>query len=83
MLSAEAIWNLSSQELEHLLDSVPQKPRQIRFYAPSFVPYKTASFSNTNRQFPTISVTGVGCALNCKHCGGKVLQTMQQADTAT
>ncbi|MEM3153351.1 MAG: radical SAM protein, partial [Candidatus Bathyarchaeia archaeon] len=27
------------------------------------------------------SVTGKGCALNCKHCGGKVLETMRPAKT--
>jgi len=31
--------------------------------------------------FPTISLTGTACTLNCKHCEGKVLQTMQPAES--
>ena len=31
--------------------------------------------------FPSISVTGSSCALKCKHCGGKVLNTMVPATT--
>lgn len=27
-------------------------------------------------KFPTLSVTGGGCSLNCKHCGGRYLQRM-------
>ncbi|MEM2987600.1 MAG: radical SAM protein [Candidatus Bathyarchaeia archaeon] len=55
--------------------------RSIRFYAPSFTYYKTAYFCSSDKIFPTISVTGKGCALNCKHCGGKVLETMRPAKT--
>ena len=31
--------------------------------------------------FPTISITGKGCALNCKHCGGRYLQHMLPCPT--
>jgi len=31
--------------------------------------------------FPTVSVTGKGCAIKCKHCGGKILETMHPATT--
>jgi hypothetical protein len=82
-LSAETVWNATAQELDDLLNSetlVPE-PRKIRFYAPSFTYYKTASFCSSPTDFPTVSVTGNGCALNCKHCGGKVLETMHPADT--
>ena len=82
-LSAETVWNATAQELDDLLNSetlVPE-PRKIRFYAPSFTYYKTASFCSSPTYFPTVSVTGNGCALNCKHCGGKVLETMHPADT--
>jgi uncharacterized radical SAM superfamily protein len=43
--------------------------------------YKTAYYCSSPRDFPTISVTGKGCALKCKHCGGKVLKTMYPATT--
>jgi len=80
-LSPEAIWNLNEKELLNLLDSGTIKPRskEIRFYAPSFTYYKTKHFCSSAADFPTISVTGSACSLNCKHCGGKVLETMHQA----
>jgi uncharacterized radical SAM superfamily protein len=77
----EAIWNLNPIEFHALLDSGALKPqsRTIRFYAPSFTYYKTKHFHSSTKDFPTVSVTGNGCALNCKHCGGKVLETMHPA----
>jgi hypothetical protein len=55
--------------------------REIHFYAPSFMYYKTSYYCSSPRDFPTISVTGKGCALECKHCGGRVLETMYPANT--
>ena len=55
--------------------------QQVRFYAPSFTYYKTQHYCSSPTAFPTISVTGTSCALNCKHCGGKVLETMHPALT--
>lgn len=54
---------------------------RIRFYAPSFMYYKTENFCSSPTAFPSISVTGSSCALKCKHCGGKVLNTMLPALT--
>jgi lipoyl synthase len=67
-----------------LLDSGSLKPlsNTIRFYAPSFSYYKTKHFCSSTKEFPTISITGNSCALNCKHCGGRVLETMHPALTA-
>ena len=77
----EAIWNLNDQELLNLLESDIFAPtrRQVRFYAPSFTYYKTLHYCSSPTAFPTISITGTSCALNCKHCGGKVLETMHPA----
>jgi lipoyl synthase len=77
-LTPEVIWNLNPTELQALLDSGAFKPleKTIRFYAPSFTYYKTKYFCSSTNEFPTVSVTGNSCALNCKHCGGKVLETM-------
>jgi uncharacterized radical SAM superfamily protein len=55
--------------------------RRIRFYAPSFMYYKSGHFCSSPTAFPSISVTGSFCALKCKHCGGKVLNTMLPALT--
>ena len=53
--------------------------KQIGFYAPSFSYYKTKYLHSSPTTFPTISVTGSSCALKCKHCNGKVLETMLPA----
>jgi uncharacterized radical SAM superfamily protein len=82
-LSPETIWNLNEKELLRLLESGTFAPRlkEVRFYAPSFTYYKTKYYCSSPSNFPTISVTGTSCALNCKHCGGKVLETMHPALT--
>ncbi len=77
-LSPKTIWKLNQKEILNILEKAAfvQKPKKIRFYAPSFTYYKTKYYCSSKTDFPTISVTGVSCALNCKHCGGKVLETM-------
>jgi uncharacterized radical SAM superfamily protein len=57
------------------------KPKKIQFYAPSFIHFSTSYYHSKPNQFPTISVTGKNCALNCKHCGSKILETMHPAKT--
>jgi len=82
-LSAETVWHASTKELLALLNAgtlVP-KTKVARFYAPSFTYYKTSYHRSSQTNFPTVSVTGRACALNCKHCGGKVLESMHSANT--
>ncbi len=55
--------------------------KKIRFYAPSFTYYKTAYFRSSPTAFPSISITGSSCALKCKHCSAKVLNTMFPVST--
>ncbi|MGB9676551.1 MAG: radical SAM protein [Candidatus Bathyarchaeales archaeon] len=82
-ISPETLWQINEDKLMALLDSgvLAAKPKCISFYAPSFMYYKTSYYCSSPRDFPTISVTGSGCALKCKHCGGKVLETMYPATT--
>jgi uncharacterized radical SAM superfamily protein len=82
-LSPETVWQMDENELTDLLDTgrFISKSKKICFYAPSFMYYKTSHYCSSQNDFPTISVTGTGCALNCKHCGGKVLETMYPATT--
>ncbi len=77
-LTPQVIWDLTEKELLNLLQLSSFKPRAniIRFYAPSFSYYKTKHYCSSTIDFPTISITGNACALNCKHCGGKLLETM-------
>ena len=55
--------------------------RKIRFYAPTFVRYRTDQFNFPSISFPSISLTGSSCIFNCKHCGKKVLNAMLPALT--
>jgi lipoyl synthase len=84
-ITAETIWNQTEAEFKAFLDSGSLKPQsdKVRFYAPSFTYYKSKHYCSSIREFPTISVTGNSCALNCRHCGGKVLETMYPATTPT
>ncbi len=43
--------------------------------------YNTRYFRSSPNDFPTVSLTGAGCALKCKHCEGKLLETMHAATT--
>jgi len=83
--SPEQVWFTNEKELLSLIDSgvlVPE-PKKVSFHAPSFTHHKTNHYCSSTNAFPTISVTGSRCALNCGHCGGKVLETMHPATTPT
>jgi uncharacterized radical SAM superfamily protein len=80
-ITPQTIWESSQSKLQSLLDSgvLAQKNRIIHFYAPSFTYYKTKYYCAKPNTFPTISITGTSCSQNCKHCAGKVLETMYSA----
>jgi uncharacterized radical SAM superfamily protein len=76
--NAETVWQMPKNELIGLIDSgaISNRTGRIRFYAPSFVNYKNRYFRSPHEAFPSISITGSSCALKCKHCSGRVLDTM-------
>lgn len=55
--------------------------KTIRFYAPSFSPYRFPKLASNPLMFPSISITGDSCTLMCKHCKGKLLKGMIPAKT--
>jgi uncharacterized radical SAM superfamily protein len=79
--SSETVWDLGEQELLSALESgsFASSTRKVSFYAPSFAFHKKGCFPRAG--FPTITVTGNACTLNCRHCEGKVLKTMLPAET--
>jgi uncharacterized radical SAM superfamily protein len=81
--SPEAILSMSEKEFLDALDKglLASNREKIRFYAPSFMYYKTSHYCSSPEVFPTISITGRSCGLGCKHCGGLVLDTMYPALT--
>jgi uncharacterized radical SAM superfamily protein len=82
--SAETVWHATNKNLLDMLDDGALTPqfKKVHFYAPSFTYYRTRHYRSSPTSFPTMSVTGTACALNCKHCGGKVLETMHPAPTS-
>ncbi len=82
-LDAETVWRMPKKELVSLIEegNFLNRTGKIRFYAPSFVYYKSKYFRSPPNAFPSISITGSSCALKCKHCNGKVLDTMISART--
>jgi uncharacterized radical SAM superfamily protein len=82
-LDAETVWRMPKKELVSLIESgaIPNRTGKTRFYAPSFVYYRSKYFRSAPNAFPSISITGSSCALKCKHCNGKVLDTMVPALT--
>lgn len=74
------------KELERLIEESRELSwryhgRKIRFYAPGFVHYETPYFCSSPHAFPSISITDRRCALRCKHCQGRILETMIPATT--
>ena len=82
-ISAKKVWNATDHELLEMLESgvLVSKPLKVRFYAPSFMYYQSRHYCSRPNRFFTVSVTGKSCALNCSHCGGKLLGTMHPAET--
>lgn len=82
-MKPQEVMKMSKDELHDYIETElsPKRPRKIRFYAPSFIYYKSNHYCSSPEAFPSISITGSSCALKCKHCGGKVLNTMFPAPT--
>jgi len=82
-ISVETIWRANKTELINLLNTgeFVEKTKTVHFYAPSFMYYNTRYYRSSQNKFPTVSVTGTSCVLNCKHCEGKILETMMPALT--
>ena len=83
----EAVMRADNKEFKEALNRARRVSwknfgKRIRFYAPSFMYYKTSYFRSSPAAFPSISVTGSSCALKCKHCDGRVLNTMFPAHTS-
>jgi len=69
-------------ELEEVLEEARRAKwsGRVHFYAPSFLPSESRRLG-VRSAFPSISVTGRWCALNCEHCAGRLLEGMEPATT--
>ncbi len=79
--------NCTPREFKKLMDKAFEERlsifgKDIHFFAPGVVHYDIGVYKATNPyRFPAISVTGPYCSLQCKHCHGKILQSMIYAKT--
>ncbi|MFH0848412.1 MAG: hypothetical protein V1857_02785, partial [archaeon] len=57
---------------------VDERPlgKRIIFYSPSFNLRRNKYSRYSSTAFPSISITGTECALQCEHCKGKLLESM-------
>jgi len=56
--------------------------RRIQFFAPTIKHFEIESYKNSGEPvFIPVSITGSSCALSCKHCNKKLLETMTPATT--
>jgi len=52
-------------------------PRPIRFSTPTFKDYASTELKGCSRNsFPSFSITGGACGLNCDHCQAEILKPM-------
>ncbi len=74
-------------ELEPLFEAAFELSRarfsnRIHFYMPGMVHFDTPFYKTSNQyRFPSVSITGSGCQLQCEHCKAKLLETMIPAVT--
>ncbi|MCK5396633.1 MAG: radical SAM protein [Thermoplasmata archaeon] len=81
---AENIQDLRDKELAWLLDKAwslrtVEFPNELVVSAPGAKTYITDHHRNKRHTFVNISVTGNDCALNCEHCKGSLLDSMNNA----
>ncbi len=85
MKIADEIFQLSKRIRENICKareiSWMEFGKKIHFFIPSFTYYNNKYFKSSPMSFPSISVTGSACSLNCSHCGGKLLRTMIPAQS--
>lgn len=85
--SVEECLDLPVEVLENLFSRAYSLTRErfsdvISFHMPGMRHYETDFYSGTNIfRFPSVSVTGTECSLNCEHCRGKLLESMLPART--
>jgi len=83
----EACFNSPEEELGTLFERAYKLSREkfsdiIAFHMPGMRHYETDFYSGTNPyRFPSVSVSGTHCSLNCEHCKGHLLESMIPATT--
>ena len=69
---------MKSSVLETVAES---RELTVRLFGKELVFYKPDFIRSSKNSFPTFSVTGASCALQCEHCKAEVLRSMKPAPT--
>jgi uncharacterized radical SAM superfamily protein len=69
------------QGIEELLSE--SRDLTVRLFDRELVFYKPRFHNSSKDSFPTFSVTGTSCALQCEHCKAEILRSMRPAPTPT
>ncbi|MHA1216935.1 MAG: radical SAM protein [Candidatus Thorarchaeota archaeon] len=83
----DTCFNGPREEIEKLLERAFTVGRasfgnKLALYAPGMIHFETEFYTATDPyRFPSISITGTHCSLNCDHCSGHLLETMIPATT--
>jgi len=78
----ETCFNSPEEELGKLFERAYKLSRDkfsdiIAFHMPGMRHYETAFYSGTDPyRFPSVSVSGARCSLDCEHCKGQLLESM-------
>ncbi|HUW67662.1 MAG TPA: hypothetical protein VMW20_06390 [Candidatus Nanoarchaeia archaeon] len=69
-------WKVKEFDLDTIVDPGLRKRMQTSRALTIKRSGKRLNFYITSGTFPSISITGSQCGLNCKHCGGKLLERL-------
>lgn len=82
IVEGRTVWDrvesLSLDRLFEMTGSISRKVhgRRVQFFVPGVMMYM-----GDRGKYPTVSITGASCDLNCDHCSGKILKSMIPAET--
>ncbi|MHA2003843.1 MAG: hypothetical protein ACW960_07035, partial [Candidatus Thorarchaeota archaeon] len=87
LADGQAIMESSSSDFEDLMELAYESRlkifgNELLCYSPTAYPYKIEDHRQASRHnFISISVTGSSCSLQCDHCEGRLLKSMEPAMT--
>jgi uncharacterized radical SAM superfamily protein len=83
----ETCFTTPEEDMERLFERAYELSRQkfsdtIAFHMPGMQHYETDFYTGTDPyRFPSVSVSGTHCSLDCEHCKGQLLESMIPATT--
>lgn len=87
LIDGHSILQVPTEELDQWLGKAFESrlssfDRKLLCYSPTAYPYKIRDHKQVqSNNFPSLSVTGTSCSLNCEHCDGQLLKGMESTLT--